>query len=243
MKMYYYGARYYDPEISMWISVDPAINKYLPDRDRNKTRTRILGRTNEMSRIRMYKTEKEQVREKIMGLPNDGIYNSKNLGLYSYTGNNPVVYIDPDGEVTLKIGWLITGEIAVKAGSIEKGIILGFDFEEGFQIGKYTTIYKGKFATDVGIFGGIKVGFSTAKNIMWLKGKSLDISGTFGMPVGIQGGLEYNVGGLNLDKKEGPFIGEHSYFSIETHLGFGIGISPVDISAGKSKTFIDEFEK
>jgi len=30
--LYYYGARYYDPEISMWISVDPAINKYLPDR-------------------------------------------------------------------------------------------------------------------------------------------------------------------------------------------------------------------
>jgi len=82
MKMYYYGARYYDPEISMWISVDPAINKYLPDR-----------------RMR---------EEDINRLPGGGgIYNSKNLAVYSYSHNNPVVLIDPDGKEV--VGGLISG--------------------------------------------------------------------------------------------------------------------------------------
>jgi len=48
--LYYYGARYYDPKISIWLSVDPLAEKY----------------------------------------PNETPY--------MYCGNNPIVFIDPDGQ-------------------------------------------------------------------------------------------------------------------------------------------------
>ena len=34
--LYYYGARYYDPVVSKWISVDPILNDYLPSTGNNK---------------------------------------------------------------------------------------------------------------------------------------------------------------------------------------------------------------
>ncbi len=46
---YYYGARYYDPKISVWLSVDPLAHKY------------------------------------------------PNLSPYVFTGNNPIMLVDPDG--------------------------------------------------------------------------------------------------------------------------------------------------
>ncbi len=51
--LYYYGARYYSPEVRRWVQADPQI----PD-----------------------------------------IYNPQGLNRYSYTLNNPLVYIDPTGE-------------------------------------------------------------------------------------------------------------------------------------------------
>jgi len=66
--LYYYGARYYDPRTSVWQSADPMLGKYLPVIDSN------------------------------MGmLINRGVYGSKNLGLYTYAGANPIVLSDPDG--------------------------------------------------------------------------------------------------------------------------------------------------
>ncbi|MDH5731993.1 MAG: RHS repeat-associated core domain-containing protein, partial [Gammaproteobacteria bacterium] len=67
---YYFGARYYDPRVSTWISPDPILAKYLPtgnkDRDSN-----LSG----------------------MG----GVFNSFNMNLYHYSGLNPARYVDPDG--------------------------------------------------------------------------------------------------------------------------------------------------
>ena len=69
--LYYFGARYYDARVSRWISADPALEKYLPDRNKEK--------------------DKEEK------LPAGGIYEPTNIDVYGYVGNNPILYIDPDG--------------------------------------------------------------------------------------------------------------------------------------------------
>jgi hypothetical protein len=35
----------------------------------------------------------------LTGEPNAGVYDPVNLALYSYTGNNPMIYVDPDGRM------------------------------------------------------------------------------------------------------------------------------------------------
>ncbi|MFP4466058.1 MAG: RHS repeat domain-containing protein [Candidatus Goldiibacteriota bacterium] len=65
--LYYFGARYYDPQTSVWVSVDPALEVYL-DTD--------VGQ--------------------------GGVFNTKNLSLYSYASINPLFYVDPDGKSNVK---------------------------------------------------------------------------------------------------------------------------------------------
>ena len=73
-RLYYFGARYYDPRTSVWQSADPILGKYLPS---GGNASNLPG----------------------MG----GIYNSFNLGLYTYGHLNPVRYSDPDGNVVIGI--------------------------------------------------------------------------------------------------------------------------------------------
>jgi RHS repeat-associated protein len=65
---YYYGARYLDPRTSRWLSTDPAVGDYVPQ----------AGRDNKK-------------------LPNGGVYNTISFHAYNYSNNNPVKYVDPDG--------------------------------------------------------------------------------------------------------------------------------------------------
>jgi RHS repeat-associated protein len=75
--LYYYGARYLDPKTSRWLSGDPALGEYLP--------VAPLG------------DEEKKRNQNLPGM--GGVFNVVNLHAYHYAGNNPVKYVDPDGEV------------------------------------------------------------------------------------------------------------------------------------------------
>ena len=71
--LYYYGARYYDPKMSVWLSVDP------------------LAVYNPVMETEFYGD----------GQHNGGVFYSGNLNPYIYCYQNPVIYIDPNGKQTL----------------------------------------------------------------------------------------------------------------------------------------------
>ena len=67
--MYYYGARYYEPHLGLWMSVDP-ISNYDPRNDDNY----------------------------LDGEHNGGVYNSFNLYPYEYCYQNPILLVDYTGK-------------------------------------------------------------------------------------------------------------------------------------------------
>ena len=70
--LYYYGARYYNPRLSIWYGVDP------------------LAVYNPVMETEFYGD----------GQHNTGVYYWGNLNPYIYTYQNPIVYIDPNGKQT-----------------------------------------------------------------------------------------------------------------------------------------------
>ena len=72
------GARYLDPKYSRWMSTDPALGDYVP-----------LAPIND---------EAKRHNSNLPGM--GGVFNTVNMNLYHYAGNNPIKYTDPDGRET-----------------------------------------------------------------------------------------------------------------------------------------------
>jgi RHS repeat-associated protein len=88
--LYYYGARYYDPKLARWITPDPILFQYFPD----NTDPRQQGR------------DWNPLRD-LPGM--GGVYNSKNMNLYSYAHMNPIKLLDINGKVVI-IGGHVAAE-------------------------------------------------------------------------------------------------------------------------------------
>jgi len=106
--LYYFGARYLDARASRWLSVDPAMGEYVPG-----------APVNDAARKR---------NENLPGL--GGVFNYVNLHVYHYAGNNPVIYVDPDGrnfKIELGIGKGAAAKLRIqyKEGRLTVGIKVG----------------------------------------------------------------------------------------------------------------------
>jgi RHS repeat-associated protein len=84
----YFGARYLNPQTSMWLSADPAMGEYIP-------RAPIDD-------------EARKYNENLPGM--GGVFNYVNLHVYHYAGNNPVKLVDPDGKA-LETPWDVANAV------------------------------------------------------------------------------------------------------------------------------------
>jgi len=90
-----YGARYLESRTGRWLSADPAMGEYIPSPGKDTTKLPGLG----------------------------GIYNTVNLHVYHYAGNNPVKYTDPDGRAIVIPAIVIAIAKAGAIGAAVSGII------------------------------------------------------------------------------------------------------------------------
>ncbi|PKL92326.1 MAG: hypothetical protein CVV21_03170 [Candidatus Goldiibacteriota bacterium HGW-Goldbacteria-1] len=207
--LYYYGARYYDPQVSLWMSPDPILDKYLPSAG-EKDNSKLPG----------------------MG----GVFNSLNLGLYTYTLNNPMIFIDPDGNVTISI----TGasSVNVAAGiSYNKGFIFGVTDDGKFEWGTTETVAPiGE--TNAGLFMGLRMEFTTSNTIENTSGTGFDAFGNLAFGIA-EAGAEQGIGGIVNDNGD-VICGDNGYISYAVQAGFSASVLPVAGGVEKSFTTIDK---
>ncbi|WP_253685063.1 MULTISPECIES: RHS repeat domain-containing protein [unclassified Treponema] len=181
--LYYYGARYLDPKYSRWLSGDPAVSDYIPKAPIDD--------------------EAKKHNENLPGL--GGVYNTVNLHVYHYAGNNPVKYTDPDGR---DIHILTLGGVGAKlviGGSLNIGIawddngnsalVMTGGFGVGVEAQLHTfltpsySVTKGKNIDDLPGIGSTRISFNAS-----LTGTEANV----GVGIGINFDMESNeISGIN----------------------------------------------
>jgi RHS repeat-associated protein len=137
--LYYFGARYYDPRTSVWQSADPILGKYLPSA---KTRNSILP-------------------------GQGGVYNTFNLGLYSYAHQNPVRYTDPDGKaVPLVVAACVASNACMAA--VAATVVLATNPQAREALGK-SMVSAGKAAAE-----GVSAAGERIKNLIFNESSESD---------------------------------------------------------------------
>jgi RHS repeat-associated protein len=181
--LYYFGARYLDPKTGRWISGDPAVSEYIS-----------------------VAPVSDEARRRNGSLPGmGGVFNVVNLHVYHYAGNNPVRYIDPDGEWTFSLGLSggATYGVGVQ-GSI--GIAFGYSKGKGFSFGVYVS-KGGNFGTPsagIGVTGSFSLNTESVRD---LDGTSGSTGG--GMALGPGVAIDINTKDdsyLNLDPASGVSV-------------------------------------
>jgi RHS repeat-associated protein len=114
---YNFGARYLNPTTGLWLSADPALNQYIP-------------------RAPLTDDDKKH-NQNLPG--NGGILNPINFALYHFAGNNPIFYVDPDGEAVPNPGiWKPFEDMLGAILQVGKNTVNGLnnsivDFKKGFE--------------------------------------------------------------------------------------------------------------
>ncbi|GAB0155013.1 hypothetical protein CHRYSEOSP005_02730 [Chryseobacterium sp. Alg-005] len=127
--LYYYGARYYNPRLSIWYGVDP------------------LAIYNPVMENEFYGDGKH----------NGGVYNWGNLNPYIYTYQNPLRYIDPNGKQVDAVFNKSTGLLAIIPDKSKVNSKLPYKFVSAQNYSKLTPADKAKFNYGIlvkGVFTG-----------------------------------------------------------------------------------------
>ena len=210
--LYYYGARYYDAQLSRWVSADKALKDYLPLKDTFKVQEEDVQLRNGLYKGNAYLPNNDINKyQKLPGM--GGVFNSKNLDMYHYVGNNPIILIDPNGLWTFQLGLQATGGIG-GGGTAGFGIIFGHSKKDGWQIGTYESVGGGGYS---GWSGSVTIegAWSNNDNINMINGPTGTVGGS--VDLGISVGGEVNI----------P-IDSSTKNSYAGSVGLGIGPCPVE---------------
>lgn len=100
--LYYYGARYMDPRLGRFVSVDPPMVKEAISR----------------CRLLMIRRKKN---DDLPGM--GGVFNFVNLNVYHYAANNPIRFTDPNGNWAILDDAIFTG-CGIAVGVASQGFLM-----------------------------------------------------------------------------------------------------------------------